>query len=216
MQEAGGGWVTWKECSWPFLHFTCWEKELNLKKKCCWKVLGCLVLSIFRSLPQSSFAQSQSYFFRAVIRQLVYSASACFPQCCGWKLTHLWQYFSNCVNELNVRRYAVGFLLWIVHRSLHYTSLLKWPVSCFYTLINKQARAKLRSLHPQVCVIQSDSCRCLATGCGKDTLECLSINPEGLPVAYAWPQNAGDYGAHTLLSCCRENVNVNCFSCFLL
>lgn len=40
-QHCGGGrrgWVTWKECSWPFFHFTCWEKELNLKKQCCWKV----------------------------------------------------------------------------------------------------------------------------------------------------------------------------------
>lgn len=51
---------------------------------------------------------------------------------------------------------------------------------------NKQERAKLCYLHPQVCVIQSDSFRCLATGCGVGTLESLRTNPTGdLPVAYA-------------------------------
>lgn len=58
----GGGWgcVTWKECSWPFLHFTCWEKEFNLKKKCGGKVLSCLFLRVVWSLPQLSFTHSQT------------------------------------------------------------------------------------------------------------------------------------------------------------
>lgn len=60
MGEVGAwGCVTWKECSWPFLHFTCWEKELNLKKKCVWKVLSVLFLRVFQSLPQRSFTHSQ-------------------------------------------------------------------------------------------------------------------------------------------------------------
>lgn len=75
-----------------------------------------------------------------------------------------------------------------------------------YTLISKQAGAKLRYLHPQVFVIHSDSCRCLATGCGEDTLEFLSINPKGLPVAYPWPQNILVIAAPTLYSVIVEEI----------
>lgn len=71
--------------------------------------------------------------------------------------------------------------------ALHITQSYRSAQSpVFHTLINKQERAKLCYLHPQVCVIQSDSFRCLATGCGVGTLESLRTNPTGdLPVAYA-------------------------------
>lgn len=55
------------------------------------------------------------------------------------------------------------------YKTVYNTTLQKCPVSCYHTLIDKQARAKLCYLHPQVCVIQPDSCGCLATGCEVDT-----------------------------------------------
>lgn len=58
----------------------------------------------------------------------------------------------------------------------------KFPV--FHKLVNKQGRTKLCYLLSQVCINQSDSCRCLATGCEEDTLESISINPKGLSVAF--------------------------------
>lgn len=46
-----------KECSWLFLPFTCWRKELNLRMK--WNVAKSE--NVFQSLPQWSLARCQSY-----------------------------------------------------------------------------------------------------------------------------------------------------------